>query len=155
MLNLPEIRKKARKASYRKSEAIKLLEQLATEEARQKHPNIDPVYLAPRLFRDDTANSLTASIVKYIALKGGFASRVNNAGVYNQKLGKYLPATSRKGLPDILATYHGKSLFIEVKIGRDRMSDYQEKVKADQERSGGLYFIAHNFTEFKLWFDQL
>jgi hypothetical protein len=155
MINIPEIKRKPRKSAYKKPEAVRELERIANEAARKKHPSLNPAHLAPRTHRDDTANSLTSCIVTYITLSGGFASRVNNTGIYNQKLRKYIPGTSRKGLPDILATYKSKSLFIEVKIGRDKMSEAQEKIRNEQEKSGGLYFLARNFTDFKFWFDRL
>jgi biotin-(acetyl-CoA carboxylase) ligase len=155
MLDLPEIRKKTPKAPFKKSAAVRELEALANKAARIKYPNTPDYAFAPRKFRDDSANGLTSCIVKYITFRGGFASRINSTGVYNQKLRKYIPGTSRKGLADIMATYKGKSLHIEVKIGKDRQSEYQMKVEADVMRSGGLYFIAKDFDSFKVWFDNI
>ena len=54
---------------------------------------------------------------------------------------------------DILATYRGASMQIEVKIGGDRMSAAQRKIRAEFEKSGGYYFIAKDFESFKQWFD--
>jgi len=142
-----------RRPAYRKPDAVRGLERLAMDEARRQHPTMPA--LCPRTFRDDSANGLTACIVKYITLCGGFASRLNNTGVYDTRLMRYRPGTSRKGLPDVLATYKGKSLMIEVKAGRDRMSESQERIREEQTASGGLYFVAHNFTDFKEWFDRL
>jgi len=70
-------------------------------------------------------------------------------------MGKYIPGTSRKGLADVMATYNGLSLHIEVKMGSDRQSEEQKKVEDDVIRSGGHYFLAWNFTEFKKWFDMI
>lgn len=156
MYQLPPLpAKKKPRPAYRKPEAVKGLERLATDETIRKHPAVDEKYLAPWQFRDDTANGLTRCIVKYISICGGFASRVNNQGTYDAKRKRYRPSTARRGLPDILATWKGQSLFIEVKVGRDRMSEHQMKVQQEQEQSGGLYFVAHNFTAFKQWFDRL
>lgn len=153
MFELPEIKRKKPKQAYRKPEAVKLLEQLTMAEARRLHPDIPDNVLCPRTFRDDSANGLTACITTYLRLKGAFSSRLNNTGIFDKRLNRYRPGTSRKGLPDILATYQGKSLFIEVKAGRDRMSEAQEKIRDEQNRSGGLYVVAHNFTDFKQWID--
>ncbi len=155
MLILPEIKKKSRGQSYIKPDSVKLLEAMATTNARQKYPTIPAHALAPRKFRDDTANNLTTCIVTYISLNGGFASRINNQGTYNTKLNRFIPGTSRKGLADIIAAYRGLSLHIEVKIGRDKLSKYQKSVRIDVERSGGLFYVAHNFSEFKEWFDKI
>ena len=138
---------------YKKSEAVRGLESLATVEAKAKHPG-NP-YIINRTFRDDRANDLTRCVVEYIRLRGGFASRINSTGVYNQKLKKYIPGTSRRGLADVMGVYRGKSLHVEIKIGRDKQSEHQKRVEAEVIRSGGLYFIARDFESFKQWFDKL
>ena len=144
---------KTKKTPYKKPEAVKQLEAMAMDEARRLHPT-NP-HLAPRMFRDDTANALTKCITAYLRLKGAFCSRLNNTGIFDTHLMKFRPGTSRKGLPDVIATHHGKSLFIEVKAGRDRMSEHQERIKEEQTRSGGIYYTARNFHDFKHWFDSL
>lgn len=156
MYELPQFpERKPPRPAYRKSSAVIELERLANIEDRESHPSVDPKYLAPRKYRDDTANQLTACIVKYICLCGGFASRVNNTGTYRQKLGRFTPSQSKKGLPDILATYRGQSLFVEVKIGRDTQSEHQRRVEQAQEQAGGFYYLARDFETFKKWFDNL
>ena len=153
---LPENKKKNEpKSAYHKPDSVKVLELLATDVARLKHPTLPEHALAPRKFRDESTNGLTLCITTYISLRGGFASRVNNGGIYDAKRKKYRPGTSRKGLPDVLATYRGLSLFIEIKSGKDVQSTFQKEVQADQENSGGHYYIARNFTDFKNWFDNI
>ena len=153
-MNLPTtIQRKKSKAPYRKPEAVKLLEAMADAEARRLHPTMP--FLAPRVYRDDSANGLTNCIVKYITLKGGFASRISNQGTFSRKLNRYIPGTSKKGLADIMATYKGLSLHVEVKYGRDVQNEVQKKIETEVNRSGGLYYIARNFTDFKIWFDSL
>jgi hypothetical protein len=153
MLILPEIRRKKPKPAYRKPEAVKELERLADAEARLLHPTCP--HLAPRIFKDNSSNSLTACIVKYITLKGGFASRINSTGIYRPKLHKYVPGTQKKGIADVMATFRGLSLHIEVKHGNDVQSEAQKKIESEVIRAGGKYYLARNFTEFKLWFDSL
>jgi hypothetical protein len=151
---LPHINKqKEPKPYYRKSTAVKELERMANEAAMFKHPTCP--HLAPRKFRDDNANGLTQCIVQYIVLSGGFATRINNQGTWSKKLNRFIPGTSRKGLSDVMATYKGLSLHIEVKIGKDRQSGAQKKVESEVTRSGGLYYLAKNFTDFKEWFDSI
>jgi len=152
---LPAIRPKRNKAAYKKPEAIKELERLATEAARLKHPTLPVHALAPRKFRDDTANSLTCCIVAYISMTGGWASRIGNQGTFKKSIGRYIPSTAKRGLADVMATYQGKSLHIEVKVGKDRMSEHQRLVETEVTKSGGYYIIARNFTEFKNWIDNL
>ena len=149
----PEVKQKQRKkVPYKKPEAVKELERMADAEARRLHPTCPA--LAPHKFRDDSANSLTSCITTYLRLKGAFVSRLNNTGIYDRRLNRYRPGTSRKGLPDVMATYKGKSIFIEVKQ-KDKLSSDQERIRAEQIASGGLWFTAHNFTEAKEWIDRL
>jgi Holliday junction resolvase len=153
MLNLPEIKKKKPKASYLKSEAVKELERMADAEAKKLHPSCP--YLATRKFKDNSANSLTGCIVKYITLKGGFATRINSTGIYDIRLNRYRPGTQKKGISDIISMYRGKSLSIEVKYGKDVQSEAQKKIEAEIIRAGGLYYEARNFSDFKDWFDRI
>jgi len=47
---------------------------------------------------------------------------------------------------------YGVSVAIEVKIGKDRLSEYQQTVKEEIERSGGVYIVARNWDQFfKEW----
>jgi hypothetical protein len=149
----PEVKKKKPKPAYRKPEAVKELERMADAEALAKHPTCP--HLAPRTFRDDSASNLTKCICAFLRLNGAFVSRLNNTGIYDKRLNRYRPGTNRRGLPDVLATYKGKSIFVEVKHARDKMSEHQERVRHEQEQSGGLWFTAHDFTEFVEWFNRI
>ena len=157
MIDLPEIKRKrkvkARKTPYRKPEAVKDLERMANAEAIRLHPTCP--HLAPRTYRDDTANELTKCVVDYIKFNNGFASRINNQGTFNRRLNRFIPNTSKKGLADIMATVRGKSLHIEVKTGRDKQSEHQKRIEAEVNRSGGYYFLCKDFESFRDWFDFL
>jgi hypothetical protein len=153
MLDLPQIRRKPRKTPYHKPEAVKELERLADAEALRLHPTCP--HLAKCIFRDDTSNSLTQCIVKYVTLKGGFASRINNQGTFNVKLRRFIPSTSKRGLPDIQILLKGKFIACEIKIKNDRQSEYQKKIEAEVIRSGGYYYLARDFESFRNWFDTM
>lgn len=98
-----------------------------------------------------TANGLTSAIVDYITYRGGYANRINTVGIYNAKLGRRVKSSTKKGTPDIDAILNGVPLKIEVKIGRDKMSDDQAKQMADIKRAGGNYFIAKDFPSVYEW----
>lgn len=135
--------------------AIAELKQLYLKDHRERYPSLpEAARFAPQ-YSDKTANKLTTCITDYLRLKGAFASRVNNTGVYDAKIKRYRRGMNRRGLPDIIATYQGKSLHIEVKAGRDKLSEHQEKIRDEQQQSGGLFYEARNFTDFKQWFDEL
>jgi len=144
-----------------------ILEEIERDYLMEKYPSVPYTALAKSKWNDKTANGLTQCIVKFLDMSGHQAERINTMGVYRgpNKVrdvdgsirivgkGRYTKSTGTKGSADISATINGKSVKIEVKIGKDRQSDdqkiYQEKI----ERAGGLYFIAKNFDEFLEWYD--
>jgi hypothetical protein len=154
---------------YCKTPAVKHLEKLADEAARQKYPNTPPQWLAPRRFRDDSANGLTKCILTFLRIKGHQAERINSTGRIVDKrktftdvvgrrrtIGQYewVYGTGTRGTADISATIAGKSVKIEVKIGSDRQSQAQHEYQKAVEQAGGIYFIATSFEQFYQWYLQ-
>ena len=142
-------------------DGLSLLKELATKHKQSKHPNFP--YPPPIKYTDKTANGLTKCIVDFINFSGGQAERISNMGRYidSSKLvtdsmgfqrrigsGNYIPGSGTKGTADISATINGKSVKIEVKIGKDRQSEAQKVYQASIERSGGIYMIARTFEDF-------
>ena len=157
-----------KKAHYRKSEAVKYLESIANEAARKRYPNTPPKYLAPRTYRDDTANGLTQCVIDYIRLNGGQSERISNTGrridtktTFCDVVGcqrtiggtQWINGSGTNGTADISATIAGRSVKIEVKIGRDRMSEAQKLYQKSIEQAGGIYVIASSFEGFLTWFN--
>jgi hypothetical protein len=160
---------KIRKKPYRKSQAVKELERLATNAARQKFPEIPAEWLAPRKYRDDTANGLTKCIIHFLKFKGQQAERISNTGrlIDNQRtftnvvgqtrtIGqkKWIKGTGTKGTADISATIARRSVKIEVKIGTDRQSQVQKDYQQAVEQAGGIYVIARTFGQFYDWYNE-
>jgi len=147
--------------NYMKSKALKEL----TEQIHQRkleRSTMPPAYVPKTKFTDTTANGLTQCIISYLELLGGWASRISSAGRYIQGVevvdvigrrqrtrGRWIPGTTRTGTPDIIGNLNGLFLGIEVKIGRDRLSDKQMLVQNKIQESGGLYIVARNFAQFK------
>ena len=151
---------------YHKSESVKYLENLATEAARIKYPNVP--YVAPRKYRDDSANGLTKCILDFLKLSGHQAERISNTGRFldsrksfinalgqNRTIGscKWIPGTGTNGTADISATICGKSVKIEVKINNDQQSKDQKSYQRSVEEAGGLYEIAASFEQFLSWYN--
>jgi hypothetical protein len=122
-----------------------------------------PDYVVKIKFTDKTANGLTKAIIAWINLNGYQAERISTTGRYvdNSKIvtdvlgnrkkigsGKYIKGTGTNGSADISATIKGRSIKIEVKIGKDKQSEAQIKYQQMIEKAGGIYFIAKNFDEF-------
>ncbi len=57
-----------------------MLEVEALEEAIRKHPNVDPKYLAPRLFSDSTTGGLQKCILAFLKLNNHKAEKANRSG---------------------------------------------------------------------------
>lgn len=125
--------------------------------------SMPPDYVPKDKFTDKTANALTKAICTFINLTGGQAERISSMGrvidgrkVVTNYLGQtgligsqtYIPSTSTKGTADISAIIKGLSVKIEVKIGKDKMSQSQIQYKANVERAGGIYIIAKTWDGF-------
>ena len=60
----------------------------------------------------------------------------------------WIKTNSRRGSADIHAIIEGKAVMIEVKVGKDRMSDKQKEYAESVRRAGGEYLIIHSFDDF-------
>jgi len=141
------------KNKYQKPNSVKELENAYFEYERRQHPDFP--YPVKKKFRDDSANGLTKAIQAWFKCHNGFAARVNTTGIYDTKTGKYRLSGATKGVADIVGTYRGRSVSVEVKIGRDRQSNAQMKYQRQIEAAGGVYIIASSFDNFlkqiQLW----
>jgi hypothetical protein len=102
-------------------------------------------------YQTKTVYGLLECIKNYIDLKGGYASRINSGGVYDQKLETYRLGTTKRGFSDVQGVYNGLALYVEVKIGKDRQSEHQKDFQKSVTDAGGLYFIAKDFESFVYW----
>jgi len=142
---------------------LQQLYELADMKHKEKYPDMPDAYRYVGKFSDKTANGLTKCIIEWIRLNGGQAERISVQGRYidsskvitdvigrQRKIGsgKYIPSSMQKGSADISSTIKGKSVKIEVKIGRDVQSEAQKEYQAQIERAGGIYLIAGSFEEF-------
>lgn len=124
--------------------------------AKYPHAAKIPNYFPTIPFVANSANSLTRCIEAYIRVTGGYADRINNTGIYDSKTGKWRKSGTRKGIADIMATkkvQYDDRIFavpvaIEVKWGKDRLSEDQLKIKAEYEAAGGVYLVARTWEQF-------
>lgn len=111
----------------------------------------------PKKKKSSPANQLTSDIMDYLLEKNCAVARINTTGIYDEKLGRYRKSGSTNGVEDINCTYPlnvkgitiGLTIAIEVKIGKDVMSDDQKKRKQRIELAGGIYIIAKEMEQFK------
>jgi hypothetical protein len=144
-----------------KREYKALLHELKIKRYAETHPNFPPDYIPKTMYKDSTANGLTRAICDYITLHGYQAERINTMGTARTKRatdGRVLGVTWTKGTgtvgsADISATIKGRSVKIEVKIGKDRQSEAQKRYQENIEKAGGIYYIAKNFDDFVDFFN--
>ena len=65
---------------------------------------------------------------------------------------RYTHSTTNRGTADIHAIVKGRHVSIEIKIGRDKLSDHQLKEQVRVINAGGLYFIARDMESFVMWY---
>lgn len=135
-----------------KSGAVVALEQ----RLNHQHPATSPHYR-----EDTTANGLTRCIIDFLQSEGWQAERINTMGrpitrhtPQGEIITAWMRTTGTVGSADISATIAGRSVKIEVKIGRDRQSQEQRKYQQSIEKAGGLYVIAKTFTGFVSWYNE-
>ncbi|MEO6141104.1 MAG: VRR-NUC domain-containing protein [Ginsengibacter sp.] len=106
-----------------------------------------------RPYKDNSANELTKSIIDFIIFSGGDANRINTQGQMRKIDDRmvWTNGSTRKGTADIHAIYQGRAISIEVKIGRDKLSENQKKEAERIQRAGGLYFVATDMISFLEW----
>jgi hypothetical protein len=131
---------------------------------KERCPSI-PERSLPKIkpLKDNTANALTKAIKLAFELAGGQCERVSNTGrvidrrkkvtnVLGQRktIGRveWVPGTGTNGTADLSAIYQGKSIKIEVKIGKDRQSPEQKAYAQSVEAAGGIYILAKSYQSF-------
>ena len=144
---------------------LDILKQLKLNESIKKRPNVPLYALESALpkYTDKTANGLTRCILDFLELCDYQVERINTMGrpIDNRKqvtdvIGRtktigsmtWGKSTATKGSADISATIEGLSVKIEVKIGKDRQSEYQKIYQANIEKAKGKYWIVKNFADF-------
>jgi hypothetical protein len=151
-------------------EAKKRLNQILTDDAWRKHPNHRRDLTMPiKHYEVTKANGLTQAVIAVIRCAGYQAERINTTGrqIDNRKeftdvvgirrtVGSltWIPGTGTKGSADISATIKGRSIKIEIKIGKDKQSQAQLDYQSDVERAGGVYIIVKSLEGFFEWYDE-
>jgi hypothetical protein len=144
-----------------KKEYKALLHELKLQRYAITHPNYPQDYIPKTMYKDSTANGLTKAICDFINYQGYQAERINTMGTAREKkttAGKVIgvtwtKGTSTAGSADISATIKGRSVKIEVKIGKDRQSEAQKRYQENIEKAGGIYIIAKDFDSFVEWYE--
>ena len=104
----------------------------------------------------ETANQITRNVLRIVNFHPGcVAYRINNVGIYDEAKGVHRRANTEKGIPDVLGVIKGRFLAVEVKAGRDKMSEDQLKRKFEIEKAGGIYIEARSTDGFIKQFESI
>lgn len=123
-------------------------------------------YFTPTIPDVKTSNGLTQYVLKFLTFMGHRATRISSAGrliksAERQASGttllvsKFITSTTRKGSADVSSTINGRSVMWEIKIGKDKPSEYQLREQEIERRAGGEYFFVKTAEEFLEAYDQL
>lgn len=87
-------------------------------------------------------SQLTRAALAVLHLHGFTAWRQNNGAVYDQKRGAFRAGSAKKGVSDIIGFYEktGHMVAVEIKTGKDSLSDEQTAFLAGIGRAGGFAF---------------
>lgn len=102
-----------------------------------------------KFIKKQSANSLTDSIVNYLNLRGHFVWRQNNGGVFDptKKIFRKNPK-QKKGVTDVCGIHKfGYGLYVEVKVGNDRLSDDQIIFREEIRKRGGIWIEARSIDD--------
>lgn len=89
---------------------------------------------------------LVNEIRLYLASIGAMSVPVDTPGLLYTRQG--VPAKfGTKGVLDIAATVKGRAVWIDAKVGRDRLKPAQVKFCEAQERAGGIAFAAYSVED--------
>lgn len=127
--------------------------------------------MEPKMPSEKKANGLTQLIIKFLEWSGHYANRISTQGQarihkipkynlssetiqYSQSV-QWTKGNTKKGTPDISAVIYGMSVWIEVKVGKDKMSEAQVEQKQKLQQAGAYYFVAHDMQSFCDWYYQL
>ena len=151
-----------------KSKHLEKLKDLDFKHQRSKYPNVPLSCVALTKYIDTTANGLERCICDFIRYNGYQAERIKNTGrpIDNtqqvtdvlgrtQTIGSisYIKGTGTNGTADISATIFGRSVKIEVKIGKDYQSQAQKEYQQSIESSGGQYWVVKDFDSFYFYYE--
>lgn len=80
--------------------------------------------------------------------KGGFAQKVSTMGTYRKGIG-FTHGGATKGAADMIITFAGKVLHLEIKFSKSDVQRESQKVfQANVEMAGGTYRIVRTLDEF-------
>jgi len=100
-------------------------------------------------------SATTNSILMFLNNSGYKAWAVYNGAVYSIKRNNFLKNPNKlKGVPDIngYRKSDGKAIYIEIKTGKDRLSESQDYFLTEANKAGCITMIVKNYDDFEKQF---
>ena len=91
---------------------------------------------------------LVNEIRLYVSEIGGFSTPVDTPGLLYSRDGTPV-LVGKKGALDLSCTIKGRSVWIDAKIGKDRLKGKQPQFVAAVERAGGIAFAAWSVDDVR------
>ena len=101
-------------------------------------------------------NQTTQAIINFLNYSAFKVWRNNNVAVYSVKQQSFRKNPSALlGVPDIIGFHKltGRFICIEIKSGKDKLSEHQKLFLSDAKKSGAISIVAKTFDDFKLQYD--
>lgn len=103
-----------------------------------------------------TANGITAAVIRTVNMQPKCSAyRINNVGVYDEKIKMHRRANTQKGIFDIHCTIRGRSCWFEVKAPGDKPSKEQLIFQQEIRLSGGIAEFITSTDHFLKLFTQI
>lgn len=128
----------------------------APPNAQPPAPDADTPAKARKTRNTASTNNLTTAIRDLLGMLGCYIWRHNNAAVYDPHIGAYRAGSSKRGLSDTLGFYKptGHIVAVEVKYGKDTLSDEQREFLEEVRAAGGFACEGRSLEQVQREFNQ-
>lgn len=89
--------------------------------------------------------NIQRQILQYLRLKKIFAFKLNNVGIKKVN-GSYIPS-GILGLPDIIAHYDGRVVYLEIKSETGKLSKHQIAFQEQCKKDSVQYLVIRSFSD--------
>lgn len=98
-----------------------------------------------------SANTLTQHALRVLTLKGYVVWRQNNGGIFDPTKKVFRRNSSTPGISDIIGYHKATAQFlaVEIKVGRDKLSEEQTRFLASVKASGGLALVIRSIDDLE------
>jgi hypothetical protein len=97
------------------------------------------------------SSRLTDAVCNYLNYAGHWVYRSNNMGRQLPN-GRWINPKGVRGIPDISGTAkNGRSLYVEIKIGRDKLTPDQQRFQDEVRKRGGYCLEVRSVDEIVAW----